>query len=162
MTETKYCFKKIGIASDHAGKELKTEVLAFLKDRGIECVDYGVPHDSTDRVDYPDYAARLAEDVSKKKVQAGVAICGSGIGMSIVANKFPGIRAVCAWDEFSARMSRAHNDTNILCLGSRALGSYRAKDLIEIWLTTSFAGEQHEIRIDKINEIEKKLFSSKP
>lgn len=159
MTETKYCFKKIGITSDHAGKELKNELFLHFKGQGLELVDYGLASDSTDRVDYPDYVARLAEDLSNGTLDAGIAVCGTGIGMSIVANKFPKVRASCAWDEYSCRMSRAHNDTNVLCLGGRILSHYRAIELAELWLKTPFQGEQHKVRIEKIDKIEKKLLN---
>ncbi len=159
MTGTKYCFKKIGIASDHAGKELKQELLNFLKTRGMALIDYGVPFESTDRVDYPDYASRLAEDVSNEKLDAGIAICGTGIGMSIVCNKFMKVRASCVWDEYTSRMSREHNNANILCLGARILNTSHAKELTDIWLGTSFLGEQHKIRIEKIDKIEKKTLN---
>jgi ribose 5-phosphate isomerase B len=160
VTEIQSRFKKIGLASDHAGKELKRDILVFLKDKGFELVDYGVPYESTGRVDYPDFVARLAEDVSNKTLDAGIAICGTGIGMSIVANKFKGVRAASVWDEYSSRMSREHNDANILCLGARTLNYFRALDYVEVWLRTSFAGEQHKTRLEKISKIEKKNLKS--
>ena len=156
----KTSFQKIGIAADHAGKDLKSEIIAHLRSKGIEVQDYGLATESTERVDYPDYGARLAEDVSKGKLDGGIAVCGSGIGMAIVANKFPGIRAACVWDEFSTRMSRAHNDANILCLGARATSVFRAKDFVDLWLETPFAGEQHEVRVRKIEKLEEKLLNS--
>jgi ribose 5-phosphate isomerase B len=159
VPETKFCFKKIGIAADHAGSALKGELVAFLQSSGMEPVDYGVSSYSTERVDYPDFVARLAEAVSQRHIEAGIAICGTGIGMSIVANKFMGVRAVCVWDEYSTRMSRAHNDANILCLGGRILTSFRAKDLLALWLSTPFEGGQHKIRIEKIDKIEKRFFN---
>lgn len=159
MSEAKYGFKKLGIACDHAGKDLKQEIFLQIKGLGLDIVDYGVASDSTARVDYPDYAAKLAEDVSNGKLDGGIAICGAGLGMAIVANKFARVRAACVWDEYSTRMSREHNDTNILCLGARTLNPFRAKDLVDIWLRTAFAGEQHKIRIEKIDKIEKKLLN---
>lgn len=154
---TKYCFKKIGFASDHAGKELKSSLLEFLKPFNFELVDFGVDPDSTLSVDYPDYSARLAQELSEKKLDAGIAVCGTGIGMSIVANKFSNVRAVCVWDEFSTRMSRAHNDANLMCLGGRVLTFHRAKDLVELWLKTPFMGEQHSKRLEKIKKLEEQL-----
>ena len=112
-------FKKIGIASDHAGKELRQMIIDFVKLMNCEVVDYGVDFDSDKSVDYPDYAALIAEDVSNNKIDGAIAICGTGIGMCITANKFPGVRATSVWDDFSSQMSRAHNDSNVICIGSR-------------------------------------------
>jgi len=152
---------KIGIASDHAGKELKQLIFDFIKMTDFEVVDYGVAVDSDKSVDYPDYADVLAQDVSAGKLDRGIAICGTGIGMSIVANKYRGIRAALAWDEFSCRLGRAHNDSNILCLGARVLNHYRAVELVKIWLETPFEGERHQIRLNKVREIEKKNFQTR-
>lgn len=148
---------KIGIASDHAGKELKQLIADFVRMKNYEVIDYGVSTDTDKSVDYPDYAAILASDVSSGKVERGILICGTGIGMSITANKFPGVRAGLVWDEFTARMCRAHNDTNIICLGSRVLNPHRATEFVNIWLDTEFEGNRHKTRLDKIREIEKKL-----
>lgn len=148
---------KIGIASDHAGKELKQLLGEFIRMKTFEVVDYGVDTLSEKSVDYPDYAAILAEDLSHGKIDRGVLICGTGIGMCIAANKFPGVRAALVTDEYSARMSRAHNDANIMCVGSRVLNPHRATDLVSIWLDTSFEGQRHQGRIDKIRNIERRL-----
>lgn len=148
---------KIGIASDHAGKELKQLIADFVRMKNYEVIDYGVSADTDKSVDYPDYAAILASDISSGKVERGILICGTGIGMSITANKFPGVRAALVWDEFTARMCRAHNDTNIICLGSRVLNPHRATEFVNIWLDTEFEGNRHKTRLDKIREIEKKL-----
>jgi ribose 5-phosphate isomerase B len=148
---------KIGIASDHAGKELKQLVADFVRMKNYDVIDYGVATDTDKSVDYPDYAAILASDISTGKVERGILICGTGIGMSITANKFPGVRAGLVWDEFTARMSRAHNDTNVICLGSRVLNPHRATEFVNIWLDTVFEGNRHKTRLDKIREIEKKL-----
>jgi ribose 5-phosphate isomerase B len=148
---------KIGIASDHAGKELKQLIAEFVKMKNFDVVDYGVAFDSDKSVDYPDYAAILAADVSGGKLDYGVLICGTGIGMCITANKFPGVRAASVWDEFTAKMSRAHNDANIICLGARALNHHRAAELVNLWLDTPFEGNRHKARLEKIREIEKKL-----
>ena len=142
----------IGLAADHAGKELKDAMLELVKALGHEAVDYGVA------VDYPDYAALLAQDISSGKIEAGVAICGTGTGMAITGNKFPGVRAAVVWDEYSARMSRAHNDANMICLGARTTNLHRAADFLKIWLETTFEGGRHKMRRDKIREIEKKNF----
>ena len=148
---------KIGIASDHAGKELKQLVADFVRLKNFEVVDYGVAVDSNKSVDYPDYAAILAGDLASGKIERGVLICGTGIGMCITANKFPGVRAAQVWDEFTARMSRAHNNANVICLGARVTNHHRAVELVNLWLDTPFEGSRHQSRLDKIREIEKKL-----
>jgi ribose 5-phosphate isomerase B len=147
----------IGIASDHAGKELKQLIADFVRLKNYEVIDYGVAVDSDKSVDYPDYAAILAADVSSGKLDRGVLVCGTGIGMCITANKFPGVRAASVSDEFTARMSRAHNDANIICLGARVLNHHRAAELVNLWLDTPFEGSRHQVRLDKIRELEKKL-----
>jgi ribose 5-phosphate isomerase B len=151
---------KIGIASDHAAKELKAMIIEYLAMSGCEVEDYGVGTKTSHSVDYPDYAAVLAGDVSSGKINRGIAVCGTGIGMSIAANKFAGVRATVVWDEFTARVARAHNDSNILCLGARALNPHRAVDLLKIWLETEFEGGRHQVRLDKIKKIEQKNFLS--
>lgn len=147
----------IGIASDHAGKELKQLIADFVRLKNFEVIDYGVAVDSDKSVDYPDYAAILAADVASGKLDRGVLVCGTGIGMCITANKFPGVRAASVWDEFTARMSRAHNDANIICLGARVLNHHRAAELVNLWLDTPFEGSRHQARLDKVRELEKKL-----
>ncbi len=153
----KRMISKIGIAADHAGKELKQLIADFVRLKNFEVVDYGVSVESDKSVDYPDYAAILATDVSSGKIDRGVLICGTGIGMSMTANKFPGVRAALIWDDFTAKMSRAHNDANIICLGARVLNHHRAAELVNLWLDTEFEGSRHQARLDKIREIEKKL-----
>lgn len=148
--------KKIGIASDHAGKDLKQLIVDLVRLTDNEAVDYGVAMDSDKKVDYPDYAGFLAQDVSTGKLDLAVAICGTGIGMSITANKFPGVRAAVVWDEFSAKMAKAHNNANILCLGARSLNHHRASEMVKIWLDAEFEGDRHQLRLNKIRDIEKK------
>ncbi len=148
---------KTGIASDHAGKELKQLVADFVRLKNFEVIDYGVSMESDKSVDYPDYAAILATDISTGKIEQGILICGTGIGMSITANKFPGVRAAVVTDEFTARMCRAHNDANIICLGARVLNPHRATEFVNIWLDTRFEGNRHKTRLDKIRDIERKL-----
>ena len=148
---------RIGVSADHAGKDLKQLVVEYLLASGHEPVDYGVSKDNPGSVDYPDFAALVAQDVSNGKLQRGIAICGTGIGMSIAANKFPGVRAVVAADEYSTRMSRAHNDTNVLCLGARTTSHYRAIDFLQVWLETHFEDGRHQLRLNKIREIEKQV-----
>jgi len=147
---------KIGIACDHAGKELKALVADYVKLNDCEVVDYGVAADNNKSVDYPDYAGLLASDISTGKLEKGILICGTGIGMAIVANKFPGVRAALIHNEFTARSCKAHNNANIICLGSRVINHHRAADLVKIWLETKFEGNRHNNRLDKIREIEKK------
>lgn len=151
-------FKKIGISSDHAARDLKQMIIDFVTALEIEIVDYGVAMDVNKSVDYPDYGALVAEEVAKGKIDGGICVCGTGIGMSIVANKFAGIRATVAWDEFSARMAREHNDSNILCLGARSLNHHRAADFVKIWLETPYAKGRHQLRLNKILDIEKNNF----
>jgi ribose 5-phosphate isomerase B len=147
---------KIGVAADHGGKDLKRLVVDFLQLTDFEVVDYGVASNTDKSVDYPDYARVLAQDVSAEKIERGIAICGTGLGMCITANKFPKVRAVSVWDEYTARMSRQHNNANIICLGGRTINHHRAVDFVKIWLETSYEGGRHEERLKKIYEIEKK------
>ncbi len=146
--------QSIGIASDHGGKALKEKIQAFLKAEGWNVKDFGVPFDSQQSVDYPDYAAQLSREVANGSLHRGILVCGTGIGMCIAANKIQGIRAGLVWDEFTARMSRQHNDANILCLGERTLNHDRALDLVRIWLHTEFEGARHQQRLDKIKALE--------
>jgi len=149
---------KIGICADHGGKELKRLVFEFLQLTDNEIIDYGVSADTDQSVDYPDYAALLANDIANGKIERGIAICGSGLGMCITANKFPGVRATSVWDEYTAKMSRQHNDANVICLGGRAINHHRAVDYVKIWLATAYEGERHQQRLNKIKNIEKKNF----
>jgi ribose 5-phosphate isomerase B len=143
---------RIAIGSDHAGLELKTEILSLLKDLGHEYIDYGT--DTPASVDYPDYGEKVSYDVAKGKVDRGILICGTGIGMSIVANKFPFVRAALCNDLFSAKMSRLHNDANILIMGGRIVGRDLAKEIVRTWLETPFEGGRHQDRLKKITLIE--------
>jgi ribose 5-phosphate isomerase B len=140
------------IGCDHAGFELKQEILLLLEGLHIQVVDFGT--DGNKSVDYPDYGEKVAQAVSSGKVERGILICGTGIGMSIVANKFPGVRASLCQDVFSARMSRLHNDANILVLGGRVIGKDIAKEIVKTWIDTSFEGDRHRRRLDKIIHIE--------
>lgn len=148
---------KIGLASDHAGTDVKTMLVEFLKVAGYEVYDFGVGPEAQTSVDYPDYAELLASNIISGKVDRGVAVCGTGIGMSIAANKLPGIRAAVVWDEYTARMARMHNDANVLCIGSRTLNMHRAVDLVKLWLDHSVDGERHQMRIKKIHELERRF-----
>ena len=145
---------EIGIASDHGGKILKDKIIQYLKTESYKVRDFGVPVDSTASVDYPDYAKELSSHISSGILTRGILVCGSGIGMSIAANKFPGVRAALIFDEFTAKMCRLHNDANVLCLGERVINHDRALDFLKIWLETKFEGGRHQGRLDKIRELE--------
>ena len=145
---------KIAIGSDHAGREMKEDLKEFLQSIGVEVVDMGVNDDKS--VDYPDYGIPLAERVSKGEVPKGVLVCGTGIGMSILANKFKGVRAALVNDVFTARMAKEHNDANILVIGGRIVGKGLAREMLKTWLETRFEGGRHQTRLDKITELEKK------
>lgn len=145
---------RIAIGSDHAGLELKTEVISLLRELGHQCLDHGT--DTPASVDYPDFGEKVSYDVSKGKVDRGILICGTGIGMSIVANKFPFVRAALCNDLFSAKMSRLHNDANILIMGGRIIGKDLAKEIVRTWLETTFEGGRHQGRLQKISLIEQR------
>lgn len=142
----------IAIGSDHGGLQLKDAVRNYLVGRGITVDDLGTNNE--DSVDYPDFGARVAKAVSSRTIAKGILICGTGIGMSITANKFPGIRAALVWDDFTAQMAKEHNDANILVLGGRVLTAEDACRMVGIWLDAVFAGGRHQGRLDKIAQIE--------
>jgi ribose 5-phosphate isomerase B len=142
----------IAIGSDHGGVQLKDAVRNYLVGRGLTVDDLGTNNE--DSVDYPDFGARVAQAVSSQTIAKGILICGTGIGMSITANKFPGIRAALVWDDFTAQMAKEHNDANILVLGGRVLSAEDACRMVGIWLDTAFAGGRHQGRLDKIAQIE--------
>ena len=147
---------QIGLACDHGGFELKEELKAFLKSLGVEPIDMGTFNE--DSVDYPDFGILVAEKVSRGELEKGILICGTGIGMSIVANKFPRVRAALANDLYSSRCSREHNDANILIIGGRIVGKELAKEIVKVWLETPFAGGRHKRRLEKIEALEKEKF----
>lgn len=149
---------KIAIGADHAGYELKEFLSKIIDEMGHEITDMGTG--SYCSVDYPDYAESVAKAVSDGTYERGILICGTGIGMSIVANKFKNVRAALCNDLFTAKMSRLHNDANILCMGSRVIGTGLAKEIVETWLSTPFEGNRHSKRVEKINFIERKVISS--
>lgn len=136
------------VASDHAGFPLKQEVVTFLGELGRKFDDYGT-HDLTS-VDYPDYGHRVALAVLEKKARFGVLMCGTGVGISISANRHHGIRAVVCSEPYSAAMARRHNDANILCMGARVVGPGLARDILEAFLATDFEGGRHQKRVEKI------------
>ncbi len=139
---------KLSIAADHAGVEMKQQFVELLRERGLEVNDLG-PH-STESVDYPDYAHALAVQVASGETDAGVLVCGTGIGMSMAANRHPGVRAVVCTDELSARLSRGHNNANVLCVGARLLGSAKAAAILEAFLDAPFDRDRHTGRVAKI------------
>jgi ribose 5-phosphate isomerase B len=140
--------KPIAIASDHAGYDLKTTLAQELAEMGYEVLDLGT--DGPQSVDYPDFGAALAEVVRTGEVERGILICGTGIGISMAANRHPGVRAAVCWDETSARLTREHNDANVLALGARLLGVEVAKDCLRAFLSTDFAGGRHVGRVAKL------------
>ena len=152
--------KKIAIASDHGGFELKETVIAHLLSDGWEIDDLGPSNESS--VDYPDYGIKLAEIITNKKVERGIIICGTGVGMSIVVNRFSGIRGTLCSDIYTAKMCRKHNDSNILIMGGRVIGKGLASEIVDTWLNTAFEGGRHQRRIDKINKIDANLKSKSP
>jgi ribose 5-phosphate isomerase B len=145
----------IAIGADHGGVELKDALVAELRARGEGVADLGTTGDES--VDYPDYGRAVAERVSSGQADRGILICTTGIGMSIVANKFPGVRAALVTDAVAARMAREHTDANVLVLGGGMTGRFHARELLDIFLATPFAGGRHQRRIDKIAEIERSL-----
>lgn len=145
---------KIALGSDHGGYELKEHIKQYFDGKNIEYVDFGT--DSTASVDYPEFAHKAAEAVVKGECDRGIVCCGTGIGISISANKVPGIRCALCSDCYSARMSREHNNANMLAMGARVLGRDLALEIVDIWLKTEFQGGRHERRVNKIADIEKK------
>jgi ribose 5-phosphate isomerase B len=145
---------KIALGSDHGGYSLKQSLIPFLQERDIEVADAGT--NSEDSVDYPDFAERVALLVAHGESDAGILICGTGIGISIAANKVPGIRAALVTDPFMAQMAKEHNNANVLVLGGRVIDEALARELISAWLDATFEGGRHQKRLDKISELERK------
>ncbi len=143
---------KIAISSDHGGNNLRREVMSLLDELNISYEDFG-PQNS-DSVDYPDFAKPVADGVASGKFDRGILICGTGIGMSIAANKVKGIRCALVHDVFSAKATRCHNDSNILAMGERVIGPGLACEIVKVWLGTEFEGGRHARRIEKITELE--------
>lgn len=140
--------RKIGLACDHAGYRLKEAVKQHLKENGYEVVDFGT--DSSESVDYADFAHPLAEAVEQGKLDRGITLCGSGNGISMTANKHPGIRAAICWNEEITRLAREHNDANVCSLPARFLSDEEARQIVDLFLSTGFEGGRHQRRIDKI------------
>jgi ribose 5-phosphate isomerase B len=143
---------KIIIGCDHGGLALKNEIIAHLNKRGIEVVDVGTYTSAS--CNYPDYARALCTRIQSGEFERGILVCGTGIGMSIAANKHNGIRAACCSDTFSARMTRMHNNANVLCLGGRGVGAGLACDMVDLFVDTDFEGGRHTTRVDMLADIE--------
>ena len=144
----------IALGADHAGYELKEALKGWLINHGYQVLDLGTH--STDSVDYPDYAVLVGEAVADHKVERGLLVCGTGIGTAMTANKVPGVRAALCGDLYTARMSREHNDANVLVLGGRLMGADMGADILRAWLETDFAGGRHARRVVKIADIERR------
>ena len=142
----------IAIASDHGGFSLKVDIVSFLNELGYEVNDMGPKNQNS--VDYPDYAIRIAQAVTKNTDSRGIVICGTGIGMSIVVNRFTGIRGTLCSDLYTAKLCREHNDSNILIMGGRVVGHGLAREIVKVWLSTPFEGGRHQKRLDKINQFD--------
>lgn len=148
---------KIALGSDHGGYQLKENLKKYLKELNVEYKDFGC--NSEKSVDYPDIGFKIAREVKNRNYDKGILICGTGIGMSIVANKIKGIRASLCHDVFSARYAREHNDANILTLGGRVIDSELAKEIVKVWLNTDFSGEERHLkRLNKIKQEEDKIY----
>ena len=143
---------RVAIASDHGGINIRKEIIQLMDEMSIEYKDFGCEHESS--VDYPDYALPVAESVASGEYDRGILVCGTGIGMSIAANKVKGVRCALAHDYFSAKMTRLHNDSNILAMGERVIGPGLAREIAKVWLETEFEGGRHLNRVDKINKYE--------
>ena len=151
------CTMHICVGSDHRGFNVKRQICELLEKMGHEVEDVGV--ESTDSADYPDIAAIVGKKISEGKADRGILICGTGIGMTIAANKFAGVRAAPCHDDITAEMSRRHNDLNVLCLSADLLGGKLIDRMVEIWLNTDFEGGRHARRVEKISDLDKKLGS---
>ena len=151
---------KIAVGADHAGFRLKDDIVRWLKEAGHEVTDFGCH--CGDSIDYPDYALPVCEKVASGEADRGILICGTGIGMTIAANKVPGIRCALVHDLFSAKATREHNDSNVLAMGERVIGPGLALEIVKVWLETPFSGqERHQNRIRKIRDLETK-FAARP
>ncbi len=146
---------KIILGSDHAGFELKADLRDYLVEQNIAIFDMGVAEEIP--ADYPEIARAVAEKISQKEFERGILICGSGIGMSIVANRFPGVRAALCHDLYTAQMSREHNDANLLVLGGRLIGKGLAREMIKVWLESVFQGGNHQKRLDQIESLDNEM-----
>jgi ribose 5-phosphate isomerase B len=146
---------RVALGADHAGVQLKQDIKRQLDERGISYTDFGT--DSTEPVDYPDYARTVGEAVASGQYDSGILFCGSGVGMAIAANKIPGVRAAAVFDADAARLSREHNDANVLSLGERVTPVDQARAIVNAFLDTPFAGGRHQRRVDKITALESRI-----
>lgn len=146
---------KIGFGNDHTAIELKNILMGHLKEKGHECVDFGAS-DPNEKVDYPDPGMHVAEAIMRGEIDKGVLICGTGIGISLAANKVPGIRAAVCSEPYSARLTAQHNDANIIAMGARVVGSELAKMIVDEFFEATFEGGRHAARVEKIMKIEEK------
>ena len=142
----------ISIASDHGGFSLKVDIVSFLNELGYEVNDMGPKNQNS--VDYPDYGIRIAQAVTANSDTRGIVICGTGVGMSIIVNRFAGIRGTLCSDLYTAKLCREHNDSNILIMGGRVVGHGLAREIVKVWLSTPFEGGRHQKRLDKINQFD--------
>ncbi len=142
----------LAIGSDHGGFELKEHIIKYLKDKGIECKDFGCYDENS--VDYPDIAKKVCDAINNKECENGILVCGTGIGISIAANKIKGIRAAHCHDVYSAEMTKRHNNANVICMGGRVVGRELAFKIVDAWLGAEFEGGRHQTRIDKIHKLE--------
>jgi len=149
---------RIALGADHAGFPLKETIKKELERAGHEIEDWGTSSEAS--VDYPDYARQVAERVARQEVDRGILVCGTGIGMAITANKVPGVRAANVSDEFNARLSRQHNDANVLTLGAGLVGPALARQITQAWLETDFGGSRHARRVEKIMAIERRFLKA--
>lgn len=143
---------KIAIGNDHSAVDMKNEILAHLKQRGFEVLNVGT--DTNDSVDYPLYGEKVAKAVINGEADLGIAICGTGVGISIACNKVRGIRACCCSEPYSAKLSRMHNNSNVLCFGARVVGPELAKMIVDSWLDAEFEGDRHQRRVGQLGELE--------
>lgn len=145
---------RIALAADHAGFELKEEIKKFLQEKNIQYQDFGTH--SEKRTDFTDWGVKAVERITAGQFERGILVCGTGLGMNIIANKFFGIRATPCYNLYIARMAREHNNSNVLTLGGRVIGKDLAKEIVKVWLTAKFQGERHKRRLDKIRQAEEK------
>ena len=150
---------KIAVACDHGGLQLKRALVRYLTSKGHEVIDFGT--DTEESCDYPDYALPAAEAVAAGRCERGILVCGTGIGVSLVANKVPGIRCAHCHDTYSAKYTRLHNDANMLAFGQRVIGEGLMEEIVDVFLSTDFAGGRHQRRLDKLAAIEAKYFRAK-
>ena len=150
---------KIAVACDHGGLQLKRALVRYLTSKGHEVIDFGT--DTEESCDYPDYALPAAEAVAAGRCERGILVCGTGIGVSLVANKVPGIRCAHCHDTYSAKYTRLHNDANMLAFGQRVIGEGLMEEIVDVFLSTDFEGGRHQRRLDKLAAIEAKYFRAK-